>query len=257
MVLWPLLLALLAVIAPSAAQAVPDAPADALRAIDARARALEAVRYSVIRTTLQNEASREERWVFAGEPGGHFRVDYVGDTSRLLACDGKTLWDYVPALNAAQRVDLLALPADERARTLANVLGKVSIPGIRTGLEAADMSTVAWGPEGNVGGRPTRSVVATDERGGKLTWVIDAEHGYLVSSTIEQLDVFVVSTEGSRWREIAPDLWVPMKVVSTSPAPGGKVRVELDLLQVVVGEDLPDHLFQLKLASTVAVRDLP
>ncbi len=252
MPLWSLLVALLSI-----ARALPADPAEALRQVDARARALESVRYSAIRTTIQNQARREERWVFAGEPGGHFRVDYVGDTTRQLACDGSVLWDYVPALSAAQRVNLLEMSAEERARTLGNVLSKVSIPGIRTGLEAAGMSEVSWGPDGTAGGRPTRSVVATDARGGRLTWVIDAEHGYLVSSRIEKDGAFIVETEASAWRQLGPELWVPMHVVSTSPAPGGKVRVELDLIQVVVGEDLPDHLFQLKLDSTVAVREIP
>lgn len=249
---WPLLLAL-----HGDARALPASPADALRQIDAAARAMESVRYSVIRTTIQNEARREERWVYASEAGGHFRIDYVGDTARNLACDGKILWDYVPTLHAAQRIDLLAMSAEDRARTLTNVLSKVSIPGIRTGLEAADMDNVVWGPEGQVGGRKTRAVIATDARGGTLTWVLDQEHGYLVSSRIEQGGAFVLETEGSGWREIAPDFWVPMHVVSTTPAPGGKVRVELDLLQVVVGDDLPDSLFQLKLDSTVTVRELP
>lgn len=246
--LWPLLLVTLA---------LPADPAEALREVDARARGLEAVRYSVIRTTRQNEASREERWVFASEPGGRFRVDYVGDTPRQIACDGRVLWDYVPALKAAQRVDLLALSPEERAKTLGNVLGKVALPGMRTGLEAADMSTLLWGEQGSAEGRPTRAVVATDERGGRLTWELDLEHGYLVSSRIEQDGVFVVESVGSAFRELGPDLWVPMRVVSTSPAPGGKVRVELDLIQVVVGGDLPDHLFQMSLDPSVSVREIP
>lgn len=241
----------------ASALALPPDPADALRAIDAHAVALETVRYSAIRTTLQNDTTREERWVYASEAGGHFRIDYVGDTPRYLACDGHVLWDYIPAMKAAQKMNLDQLSPDQRARALGGVLSKVAIPGMRTGIEAADMSTVSWGAQGTSEGRPTRSVVATDDKGGRLTWVIDAEHGYLISSRIEQNDAFVVDSVGSAFREVAPDLWIPMHVVSTSPGPGGKVRVQLDLLQVIVGSDLPDNLFQLALDPTVSVRVLP
>jgi len=239
------------------ALALPPDPADALRVVDARALAMEAVRYSAIRTTRQNEATREERWVYASEPAGHFRIDYVGDTPRYLACDGHVLWDYIPAMHAAQKLNLDQMSGAERTKALGGVLSKVAIPGLRTGIEAADMSTVSWGPDGSSEGRPTRTVVATDEKGGRLTWVLDAEHGYLVSSRIEQNDAFVVDTVGSAFREVAPDLWIPMRVVSTSPGPGGKVRVQLDLLQVVLGSDLPDNLFRLELDPSVSVRALP
>lgn len=246
--LWPLLLLL---------AALPADPKAALDAVDARARALEAVRYAAVRTTEQIRTRTEERWVYASEPGGRFRIDYVGDTTRHVACDGRVLWDYVPARKAAQRVDLLALDAEERAKILKAVLEKVALPGVRSGVEAVGMSTLDWGQDGQVAGRPTREVIATDERGGRLTWTLDAEEGYLVSSRIEENGAFIVSTEGSAFREVAPDVWLPTRVSSTSPAQGGKVRVELELLQVVVGQDLPDHLFQLSLDPSVQVLTLP
>lgn len=247
-VLWTLL---------SVAFALPADAREALLAVDARARGFESVRFAAVRVTEQNNIRTEERWAYASEAGGHFRVDYVGDTPRRIACDGRVLWDYVPALNAAQRVDLLALPSEDRAKILGGVLSRVSIPNLRTGIDAANMSEVRWGEDGSHEGRATRTVLATDAKGGRLRFVLDAEHGYLVSSLIEENGVFVVSTEGHSFREVAPDLWAPMQVTSTAPAPGGKVRVELSLIQLVIGQDLPDHLFELSLDPTVQVKTVP
>jgi outer membrane lipoprotein-sorting protein len=241
----------------AALAALPADPRAALAAVDSRAAALESVRYAAVRTTIQGQVRQEERWAYAAEPGGRFRLDYVGDTPRSLACDGAVMWDYVPALGAAQRVDLNALSDEKRAEILGNVLSRVAIPNVRTGIDAARMDAWTWGEDGMAEGRATRTVVVTDARGGELRFTLDAEEGYLVASRIEENGVFVASTEGTGWREVAPDVWVPGRVVSTAPAPGGKVRVELDLLQVVVGQDLPDHLFHLTLDPSVQVRDVP
>lgn len=236
---------------------LPTDPAAALRQVDAGAAALQNVRYVASRTTDQGQIHAEERWVFAGEAGGRFRVDYVGDTPRQVACDGRVLWDYIPSMHAAQRVNLVAMSDEERARILGGVLSRVSIPGLRTGLDASGMSNVTWGEDGTVNGRPVRTVIATNDKGGKLTFTLDAAEGYLVSSRIEENGVFVVSTEGAEFKEVAPDVWVPSRVISTSPAPGGKVRVEIQLIQLVIGDDLPDQLFSLSLDPSVQVRELP
>lgn len=252
-----LLMLLLALLASVPALALPEDPRVALAELDARARGLEQIRYGATRVTTQNETRQSERWFYAAEAGGRFRVDYVGDTTRQIICDGAVLWDYVPALGAAQRVELSALPPDERVATLGRVLSKVSVPGVRSGLDAAQMGVVSWGEDVVVAGRPARTVIATDDRGGRLSFVIDVERGYLHSSRIEQNGEFLLLTESFDHRELAPGLWVPSRVVSTSPAPGGKVRAELQLNQVAVGQDLPDHLFEMKLDPAVQVRRVP
>lgn len=251
MSIWTLLLSVLP------ALALPADPAAALAEVDQRAAALERVRFAAVRTTIQGEVRAEERWVYVSESGGHFRIDYVGDTPRRIASDGKFLWDYIPAAGAAQRVDLGALSPEDRADMLGRVLSRVSIPCVRTGIEAASMNSVAWGADTVVDGRPARTVIATDDKGGRLSFVLDAERGALLSSTIEQNGTFVVSTEAHDLRQVAPGLWIPYRVRSTSPGPGGNVRVELNLLQLVVGQDLPDPLFSLTLDPSVSVRNLP
>ena len=190
--------------------ALPADPAAALAEVDARAGALQNVRYVANRTTDQGQVHAEERWVFAGEAGGKFRVDYVGDTPRQLACDGRVLWDYIPSMGAAQRVDLIALSADERAQILSGVLSRVTIPGLRTGWMASGMGELAWGEDSTLNGQPVRTVIATNDRGGRLTFTLDATHGYLISSKIEENGVFVVSTEGAEFREVAPPGLVPV-----------------------------------------------
>lgn len=237
--------------------ALPADPAAALAEVDARARALESVRYVANRTTDQGQIHAEERWVFASEPGGKFRVDYVGDTPRQVACDGRVLWDYIPSMHAAQRIELSAMPKEQAASILAGVLDRVTIPGLRTGWQASGMGTIVWGEDSTVNGRPARTVIVTDERGGRLSFTLDVAEGYLISSKIEDQGVFVVSVEGADFREVAPDVWVPSRVISTSPAPGGKVRVEVQLIQLVIGDDLPDQLFSLSLDPSVQVRRLP
>lgn len=244
-------LALLAILA------LPADPRAALLEVDSKAAALQNVRYVASRTTDQGQIHAEERWVFAGEAGGRFRIDYVGDTSRQIACDGHVLWDYIPSMNAAQKVNLDALPPEERAKILGGVLSRVTIPGLRTGLDASGMSNVAWGEDRTVNGRAVRTAVATNEQGARLTYALDNDQGYLLSSTIEENGVFVVSTEGSDFRQVAPGVWVPGRVISTSPAPGGKVRVEIQLIQMVLGDDIPDQLFSLSLAPSVQVRAVP
>ena len=255
------LLVLIAVLclalAPRGAWALADDPRQALLDLDANARVFEQIRYGAVRVTTVNDTRTQERWFFASEGGGHFRVDYVGDTTRQLVCDGAVLWDYVPAMRAAQRVELSALSAEERAATVSRVLGKVALPGVRTGLDASGMTDVAWGEDGAIEGRPTRTINATDARGGKLSYTLDAERGYLVASRIEENGEFLVSVESLDHREVAPGVWVPYRVVSTSPALGGKVRAELQLNQVAVGQDLPDTLFEMKLDPSVQVRRVP
>lgn len=251
------LLLLFLALLPTRALALPDDPRAALAELDARATALERLRYGATRVTWQNDTKQQERWFYAAESGGRFRVDYVGDTTRQIICDGAVLWDYVPAMGAAQRVELNQLPPDERAQMLSRILAKVSVPGVRSGLEAAQMSAVSWGADGAVAGRPTRTVVATDEKAGRLSFTLDAEFGYLVASRIEQNGEFLLLTETFDHRELAPGVWVPARVVSTSPAPGGKVRAELQLNGVAVGQDLPDHLFEMKLDPAVQIRRVP
>jgi hypothetical protein len=218
---------------------------------------LEAVRYGALRITEQKGTRTEERWRFASEAGGRFRIDYFGDTQRQVACDGAVLVDYIPALRAAHRYELAALPADERTRLLSAILEKVSLPGVRTGHAQAGMTSWAWGEDGSVGGRPTRTAVGTDARGGRLSFTLDAEHGYLVSARIEENGVFVVSTDSSEHREVAPGVFMPGRVVSIAPAPGGKVQVELKLNQLAVGQDLPDQLFQVQLDESIDVTTHP
>lgn len=250
-------LLLLLLLALHALAALPDDPAAALASVDARAAPLEQIRYKAVRNTVNGDRNVEERWLFASGTGGRFRVDYFGDTTRQLVCDGHVLWDYVPARRAALRVDLDALPADERATVLGQVLSKVSVPGLRTGYEAAGLTEFAWAAEGEQGGAPTRTVVGRDARGGQLSFTLDVEHGWLLSSLIEESGIFVASVDSSDFREVRPELWIPHRVVSTAPGPGGKVRSEILLRQVEVGVDLPDRLFSLVLDPSIQVQNRP
>ena len=241
----------------AALAALPDDPRAALAEVDDRAAALSTIRYGAVRTSTQGELEQRESWHFASEPGGRFRIDYAGDTKRQIVCDGHTLWDYVPAARQAQRFDLDAMDRDERDALLGRVLSRVSVPGLRTGWQATADATYAWGVDGDEGGRPTREVLVTDDVGGRLSFVLDVEGGYLVSSRIDKSGDFVVETSGSAHKEVRPGVWVPTRVTSTSPAPGGKVRVELQLNQSTVGQDLPDSLFEWTENPAVNVTEHP
>jgi hypothetical protein len=235
-------------------------PADAQAAVaqvDQDAMVLEQVRYGALRITEQKDTRTEERWRFASEAGGRFRIDYFGDTARQVVCDGKVLQDYIPALKAAHRYTLAEMESKDQAGLLGAILEKVSLPGIRTGWQQSGMTAWTWGEDGVVNGRPTRTVIGTDERGGRLTFVLDAERGHLVSARIEENGIFIVSTDASEHREVAPGVWLPGRVVSIAPAPGGKVKVELKLNQIAVGLDLPDNLFDAKLDNSIDVTEHP
>ena len=237
---------------------LPDDPKLALAQVDQRATVLENVRYGAVRKTEQASSTLEERWRYASEPGGKFRVDYFGDTQRQIVCDGKVLWQYIPAMREAQRYDLAQMAPDDRAALITGILERVNLPGLRTGWAAADMPTVVWeDAPSDQAESPTRTVIATDERGGRLRFELDATHGFLVAATIEQNGVFVVSTETSEHREVSPGVWFPHHVESVAPAPGGMVRVDLRVNQVAVGEDIPDALFEMKLDPSIKVTKFP
>lgn len=243
-----------AVAAPSRLPADPQA---AVAQVDQDAMVLEQVRYGALRITEQKGARTEERWRFASEAGGRFRIDYFGDTARQVVCDGKVLQDYIPALGAAHRYTLAEMEPKDRNGLMGAILEKVSLPGIRTGWQQSGMTAWTWGEDGVVNGRPTRTVIGVDERGGRLTFVLDAERGHLVSARIEENGIFIVSTDASEHREVAPGVWLPGRVISIAPAPGGKVQVELKLNQVAVGLDLPDTLFDAKLDASIVVTEHP
>ncbi|MBN1337071.1 MAG: hypothetical protein JXB39_14020 [Deltaproteobacteria bacterium] len=230
-------------------------PAARLAAVDARFASLDTLRYGVLRTTHRRGVHPQERWRHAMRHDGAFRVDYSGDTQRVLACDGHVLWDYVPAVHKARRVRLDALEPDERRRILEAALGKVAVPGFRTGVEAAGMT---WTWEAPPAGAPTGAALATgtDETGGRITILI-AEDDRILSSEVRREGRFVLSVEASDHREVAPGLLLPTRIAVTAPDEGGSVRVDIHILQPEVGEPLPDPLFTLDLDPSVRVEHVP
>ncbi len=232
-----------------------DDPAARLAAIDARVEALASLRYGVLRTTLRGGARTEERWRYALRRDGSFRVDYSGDTQRVVACDGRILWDYVPAAGAARRIRLEALDPAERKRILEGVLQKVAVPGFRTGVEAAGMT---WCWESPPAGAPAGAVVAAgaDETGGRIAILI-GDHDRILSSEVRRDGRFVLSVVATDHREVASGVFLPTRLTVTAPDVGGEVRVDVRILQPVAGEPLPDFLFHLDPDPAIHIDDVP
>lgn len=238
--------------------AAPPTPDEALARLDSAAKVLETVQYGATRVTETGEQTHRETWRYASEPGGRFRIDYFGETQRQIASDGKVLTEYVPARRQARRYDLSALDPDKRAEVLGGILGKVSLPGVRSGVQAAtEMAELSWGDPTERNGRTLLTIIGTGEQAGDLAYTIDQEHGYLVTAEIRQQSEFVVRTESRQHREVAPGFWLPTEVTSIAPGPGGSVRVDLRLNGVVVGEDANDDLFTIDLDPSVDVVEIP
>jgi outer membrane lipoprotein-sorting protein len=232
-----------------------DDPAAHLAALDARIAALPSLRYGVLRATHRGGARTEERWRHAIRQDGAFRVDYSGDTQRVLACDGHVLWDYVPASHAARRIRLDALDPAERKRILEGVLSKVAVPGFRTGVEAAGMSW-RWEPPPSSAPAGAALAAGTDDTGGRIA-ILVGEDDRILSSEVRREGRFVISVVASEHRQVVSGVFLPTRLVVTAPDVGGEVRVDIRILQPVAGEALPDTLFHLAPDTSVRVEDVP
>jgi len=236
----------------------PDAPpGDAyavLAALDAAAAGVTSLRYGVVRTSTENAVESEERWRFATHDG-RFRVDYSGDTQRVMICDGALLVDYVPVLREAMQYDLHRMDAAEAQAVIGRVLDKVAVPGFRTG---ADPSwTWAWSPEPQqVGESWGWRAVGTDGFGGELSFVVSDDGQRLYASSIRQHDEFVVSVEARDHLEIAAGVWFPQTVAMQAPGEGGLVDVELRV-QGLRAEAVPDSTFDTTLDPSIELSRVP
>lgn len=231
--------------------ASPADPAAALAAIDTRAAQVTHLRYGVLRTTTKGGTRSEERWRFAweqtpGQPWPRLRVDYDGDTQRLVVCDGQVLLDYVPALRQARRFELAALGAERAHTLLSSVLEKVAVPGFRTGYDPR----MAWSWESDPAGLPL--AVGRDEVGGEVRFTLRADHAALLRSEIRQQGKFIVQIDAREHLEIAPGAWFPRAVSMRMPAEAGVGLVELAVTNLST-QPSPAALFALKLDPSVEV----
>jgi hypothetical protein len=235
----------------------PD-PAQVLAAIDAGASVLETIRYGAVRTTVSGETRVTEHWRFVSEAGGRFRIDYFGDTQRQVASDGEVLTEYVPVRREARRYHLAQMTAEARNQLLAGILGKVTLPGVRTGwAAAASLAAPAWGEDTLLDGRTVWTILATGTDGAVLRFEVDRDHGFLLASEIREADRFVVRTEARGHRELSPGLWLPTDVTALSSGPMGPLRVELHVTGPDVGKDADDALFHIGTDPSIHVIDLP
>jgi outer membrane lipoprotein-sorting protein len=238
-----------------AAQAGDVGPAQLLGEIDARAARVTSLRFGVLRVTDRGGVRVEERWRFVSAPGGRFRVDYTGDTQRVVVCNGKVLWDYIPSARKARRVELGALSEAERNATLRAVMEKVAVPGFRVGVDAVGMNwTEVAVPEGSPEG--TMAFEGTDAKG-RIEVVLGGRGAWVDRCEIWSGGSFVLSILASDHQEITPGTWFPRDVKLEIPEKDHRVAVTVHVAQVVAGESFPDELFELAPDSSVAVDRSP
>ena len=222
--------------------------------LDARAAEVSALRYGVVRTTEENDVQQEERWRFAMNDG-RFRIDYSGDTQRVVICDGALLVDYVPVLRKAMQYDLTRMEAGEAQAVMGRILEHVTVPGFRTGADPT--WTWTWDPEPKqVGDAWAWEAVGTDGYGGELRFVVADDGSRLYSSGIRQHDEFVVSVEARDHLEIATGVWFPQRVEMQAPGEGGLIDVELKV-QGIKAEAVPDTTFDTTLDDSIDLDRVP
>lgn len=246
-----LLLAVVTLLAtPGRAEPTQD-PAAVLAALDARAAQVTTLRYGALRTTTRGGTVSEERWRFAWEqaPGQawpRLRIDYDGDTQRVIVCDGAVLVDYVPALGRAMRFELAALSAERAQELLRGILDKVAIPGFRSGYNPAMQHRWEAQPDGRW------AIVGRDERGGELRYLLREDHAALLRSEIRTDGAFVLAVDAQEHVELLPGVWFPRRVDMRIPAEAGVgvVRIQVSNLSV---QPAPASLFVPRVPASVAL----
>lgn len=240
------------------ADARPDAPpgeaAAVLADLDARAASVPALRYGVVRTTEENDVKQEERWRYATDEG-RFRIDYSGDTQRVVICDGALLVDYVPVLREAMQYDLTRMDLPEAQAVMGRILEHVAVPGFRAGADP----TWAWSWEAEpqqIGDVWGWEAVGTDGHGGELRFVVADDGSRLYRSNIRQHGDFVVSVEARDHLEIASGVWFPQRVEMQAPGEGGLIDVELRV-QGIKAEAVPASTFDTKLDDSIELNRVP
>lgn len=229
----------------------PESADDWLAAVDAPLAGVPGMRWAVHRRVTQGEARLDERWRMTWDQGGRFRIDYFGDTVRQVARDGDVLVDYLPATGRARRFQLDALEPAERDALLAQVLGKVTIPGLRTGGEVGLSWTVAG--EEVVEGRQAVLLEGRDGDDLRLRYAVDRERRTLLRSEGFDAGRNALRTVASGFQEVNAAVWLPQQVELWTP----EALVTVRLSRVEVLEDPSPALFQLDLAPTVAVDTWP
>ena len=245
-----LILLLWGALVSSSRAAPPDAdPAAVLQALDARANSVTSLRYGVLRTTVRGGTRSEERWRFVWEqaPGQAFpklRIDYDGDTQRVIVSDGATLTDYVPALRKAMRYSLAELPTARAQELLKAILDKVAVPGFRSGYDPR----MRWTWEQDSSG--AYEIVGRDSSSGELRFLLRDDRAALLRSEIRRGGVFALSVKASEHQEILPGVWFPRRLELRMPAEAGVGEVSLRVSNLSCAPS-PASLFELRLDPSV------